>query len=204
MVEGDSKFILASKGLGSMLYIFYVMQSQDIPYTDESLCQDYSIHSWEPGAARMLVRLLVHDLPMKAKIQFLFFSALHYLRLFRSSGYSIFTVHCGKKVVHYSVVLPKYFLLPFMEEGDVHIGPCWTRDAYRGRGIASYGVWKILESCKGRTDRFWYVSAEGNIGSNRVAERLGFIQYGKGFRAKRLGIEAISPFVIAGNSGKVN
>lgn len=99
-------------------------------------------------------------------------------------------------MIQYSVVLPKYFRYPFMAKNDLQIGPCWTHNEHRRKGIASYAIQEILESYKERDRKFWYIVREKNIASVQFAEKAGFTLYGKGVRKKRFCIRAIGAFAI--------
>ena len=41
----------------------------------------------------------------------------------------------GQNKVHQSYVMKKCFKFPFLKKNDIHIGPCYTAEEYRGQGI---------------------------------------------------------------------
>ena len=50
--------------------------------------------------------------------------------------YSVFCVYSPeKKLIHYSFIIPKCSKFTFMEKDDYQIGPCWTSEEYRGKGV---------------------------------------------------------------------
>jgi len=183
------KFMEPEQDVRSTQYMFYVLRSQDIKHVDVTLSGHYSFEFWKPTIPTIVPKSLF-------KAPFFVWSVLHYLKLFSTPNYSIFMVYLGKKMVHYSVVLPKYFRTPFITKNDLQIGPVWTHNEHRRNGIASYVIQKILQSYKKRGRKFWYIVREENIASRRLAEKAGFILYGKGVRKKKFGIRAIGTFVI--------
>ena len=172
-------------------YVFYTLRSQDIKHTDAGLSEDYSFKVWRPTMRVLVPRDLI-------RISFILWSFLHHLRLFESSHHGIFMIHHGKELIHYSVVLPKFFRLPFMAKNDLNIGPCWTHHKHRRKGIARYVIQRILELYRDQDRKFWYFTGEDNVASQRLTEKVGFSMCGKGIRNKRLGIGVIGAFVIEG------
>lgn len=175
---------------GAGTYAFYVGRAQDKGHAAASLDQQYFVEVWKPTLRRLVPK-------SPAKAPFFVWSALKFLKLFGSAHYVVFFVKHGGRVVHYSVVLPKYFRTPFMGKNDLQIGPCWTHNEHRRKGIASYVIHEILESYKEADRRFWYIVREDNIPSRRLVEKAGFTLYGKGVREKRFGIRAMGAFSIS-------
>lgn len=171
-------------------YMLYVIKPQDMRCFDAALNERYSSELWEARMHKLLPKSLF-------KSPFLVWLILHYLGFFKSSDYSIFTIHQRREMIHYSVVLPKYFRTPFMAEGDLQIGPCWTHEEHRRKGIASYAIQEILELYRGRNRKFWYIVRKENFGSRMLAEKAGFELYGKAAKKRKFGILAFAVFHIA-------
>ncbi len=132
----------------------------------------------------------------------LFYWVMRYCRLFSDFDYSIYTVQRGRKIVHYSVVLSRFFRFPFMAENDIQIGPCWTDNEYRRKGIHSFIIRKILDTYQNRGNfKFWYITREDNIASRESIQKTGFIQYGKGKRIRRFGLSVFGKFIIQNENG---
>ena len=83
-----------------------------------------------------------------------------------------------------------------MKNDDLQIGPIWTQENHRGKGIASYAIQKILEAYKKQNRRFWYIVREENSISRQFIERFGFTAYGKGIKKKRFGLGVMGSFII--------
>lgn len=162
--------------------IFYCKQFDDIINPTSIIARDiYSFKIWKPT----MYKIMPKGIPSKKS--FFFWWLFYFPKLFTKSSYSIFTVYCGKKLVHYSLISPKCFKFPFMETIDIQIGPCWTHDRHRRKGIASYVITEILKLYKKKNRKFWYITREENKASGRVIVKVGFIEYGKGTRKKRFG-----------------
>jgi len=172
-----------------MQYMFYILQSENIRHLDIYLDGHYSFGLWNPRTFASVPRA-------RARASFFVWSVMHYLKLFKSPDYSVFVVYHEKRVIHFTAVLPKYFRTPFMAEGDLQIGPCWTCHEYRRKGIASCMIHRILQSHKKPNRKFWYIVREENSASKQFAEKAGFTLYGIGVRRKRFGIRAIGSFSI--------
>jgi len=186
---GQATVMTLEQANGVEPYMFYVARPHDEGHAETSLDQQYLVEVWKPTLQRPVPKF-------SAKAPFFAWSALKLLKLFGSAHYVVFFVKHGEEVVHYSVVLPKYFRTPFMGKNDLQIGPCWTHNEHRRKGIASYVIHEILESYKEPNRRFWYIVREGNIPSRRLVEKAGFILYGKGIRKRRLGMRALGAFTI--------
>ena len=83
-----------------------------------------------------------------------------------------------------------------MGKEDLQIGDTWTMPEYRGKGLASFAIQKIVELHKKPGRRFWYVVGENNIPSIRAVEKAGFVKYGVGVRKKKMNLKVIGTFEI--------
>lgn len=52
----------------------------------------------------------------------------------------------GNKVVHRSIVVRGRTKFTFLEKGDIEIGPCWTDEKYRGKGLYPFVLSEIIRS----------------------------------------------------------
>ena len=50
-------------------------------------------------------------------------------------NYKIIYLKKNDEIVHYTHILPKFFKLTFLNVNDLEIGPSWTKESYRGKGI---------------------------------------------------------------------
>ena len=125
----------------------------------------------------------------------------HCLRIFGNRDYGVFIVRHNNEVMHRSVVFPRFLRFPFMQAEDLQIGDTWTDDRYRGRGIASFAIQRIVGSwdgCPGR--RFWYIVERDNLPSVRAATRAGLIMVGEGCRMDRWGFDLLGKYVLVCDS----
>lgn len=121
---------------------------------------------------------------------------MHHLHLFVNQDYCLYLIYSGDNLVHRSVITPRYFRFPFMGKEDLQIGDTWTMPEYRGKGLASFAIQKIVELYKKPGRRFWYVVEEDNIPSIKAVEKAGFVKYGAGVRKKRMNVKVIGTFEI--------
>lgn len=121
---------------------------------------------------------------------------MHHLHLFANQDYGLYLIYSGDNLIHRSVITPRYFRFPFMGKEDLQIGDTWTMPDYRGKGLASFAIQKIVELHKKPGRRFWYVVEENNIPSIKAVEKAGFAKYGVGARRKRIGAALFGFFKI--------
>ncbi len=108
--------------------------------------------------------------------------------IFTFGRYSIYYIkNKDGKIIHYSHLLPKFFKFPFMKDGDLEIGPCWTHEEYRGQNLYPYTISRIVtDRCKnGRV--FYMMTDETNIPSQKGIEKAGFSLFSKGVKTGLIG-----------------
>jgi hypothetical protein len=96
-------------------------------------------------------------------------------------GYKIYYVWHDRRMVHWSHVLSRNFRMAFLGAEDREIGPSWTCEEFRGRGIFPAVLREIVsrEQIAGR----WFVFARSdNHASKRAIEKAGFRRAGTGRR----------------------
>ncbi len=84
------------------------------------------------------------------------------------------------EIIHYSFVIPYCKKFSFMNKKDVCIGPCWTREDWRGKGI--YG--KVLDYIaayvlnKNPEADLFVLIREANISSNKGIRKANYVPVG--------------------------
>lgn len=86
----------------------------------------------------------------------------------------IFYIMDGDIVIHYSFIIPKNFRFPFMDKGDLQIGPCFTDPKFRGRGLYSQALKLIPSLFSKQTSNFWIYTTDVNVISQHVIEKAGY------------------------------
>ena len=173
-----------------MKYVFYYKDSDSINEDNfKILHEGYTCYLWKPS----LLEVVPNGLSM---FPFLVWWIMHYLNIFSNKCYGLYLVYNNDKLIHRSVITPRYFRFPFMGEEDLQIGDTWTKTEYRGRGLASFAINSIITSYKKTGRIFWYVVQENNHPSIKAIETSGFIKYGVGTRQKRFGIRVLGFFSI--------
>lgn len=100
--------------------------------------------------------------------------------IFRNEYYGGTIIKDGDELVHHTLIIPKYFRFPFMDDSDVQIGFIWTSPHYRSKGLAVAGVCTCLDILSDFSGTVWYIVEEGNYPSIALAERIGFRMAGRG------------------------
>jgi GNAT superfamily N-acetyltransferase len=100
-----------------------------------------------------------------------------------SGKYRIIYVKDNDKIIHYSYIIPKNFRFQFMtSENDLHIGPSFTDESYRGQGIYTYILTYIIERFSYNGRRFYMIAHENNFSSQRGIIKAGFREVGKVYK----------------------
>jgi predicted GNAT family acetyltransferase len=102
--------------------------------------------------------------------------------------YRILYIMEDKKVVHYSFIIPKNFRFPFIGPDDLEIGPCFTENNYRGRGIYTRVLQMIPQIFKDSARTFWIYTLQNNNISQRAIEKAGYNSCGLARNTKVLRI----------------
>ena len=118
------------------------------------------------------------------------------LGIFANPHSGVLMILDADKIVHRSLVTPRWFRFPEMGRRDLQIGDTWTDPGHRSRGLAKAALAAIHERWEGTYERMWYLVEEGNLPSVRVIENCGYRLAGTGERTRPLGIGAFGRFVI--------
>ena len=170
---------------GSTSYVFYKMSStKAISIRVPELVQ-YQWLIWKPGT-----------LPPQPVVADVAWAAMHHLRVFSNQFYCRVFAYDKGRLVHRLSVFPKWLRYPFMAPNDLQIGNVWTDDKYRGRGLATAGIKKVVTALARPGRSFWYVTTKDNVASRAAAEHSGFEQFGWGERRARFGLRLLGAFEI--------
>jgi|GEM_PF-1205339 lipopolysaccharide/colanic/teichoic acid biosynthesis glycosyltransferase len=112
---------------------------------------------------------------------FYFFKVTH---IFRNTGYGAVLAYVDGKLVASLLVVPKYFMWPFMEKADVQITYVKTDPLFQGKNLASSMLYKAYQGVTHLNGNLWYVTNPENVVSQRLAIKLGFELIGEGIRSK--------------------
>lgn len=85
------------------------------------------------------------------------------------------------EIVHYSFMVPHCRKFSFMNDGDIQIGPCWTKETYRGKGIYGKVLNYIAQTIlRGNKEANLYVLIrEANVSSIKGIRKADFVPVGK-------------------------
>lgn len=116
--------------------------------------------------------------------------------VFANRGCGVQMLHLGDRLVHTSLVTPRYFRFPEMGAKDLQIGATWTDPGFRGRGYGKLAVKQIHDAWAGEFDRMWYLVEEDNTPSIRVIEACGYCLLGTGERKALPGLGPLGQYKI--------
>lgn len=171
--------------MGNFLFYKFFEKSQTF-YSEEEI-DKFECFLWSTG----ILRIIPDGISWLPFGVWWLFDRFH---IFANHNYALFLIYDENKLVHRSCVFPKYFRFPFMQKDDLQIGDTWTHPEYRGQGLATFAIWKILRNYHKPGRHFWYVVEENNKASIRVIEKSGFSLVGKGVRTKHFGISLLGSF----------
>ena len=175
--------------LDSKAHLFLCRHGRDSDAVPASLESAYTCSWWRPSAGTIRPE-------GQAGNRFWVWWLFHHGRIFKNQAYTIYVIQKGRRLVHRSCVFPGFFRFPFIASDDVQVGDIWTDPEHRRKGLASYALHSIVSAPMLRGRKIWYVVAEDNRASIRVAERAGFVRYGEGVRKERFGSGLFAVYVI--------
>jgi RimJ/RimL family protein N-acetyltransferase len=121
-------------------------------------------------------------------------AAYHFLRVFRSREYGgIYIVRAGR-IVHRSLVIPKYYRYPFMGSDDLQVGLTWTDPDFRGMRLATAALRKLVAAHFAPNRHIWYIVYADNKPSIAVSTRAGFREVGRIRQVAPLGFAPLSRY----------
>lgn len=103
---------------------------------------------------------------------------------------TVYYISDDKGIVHFSVVIGKCKKFQFLGKHDYVIGPCWTRDDYRGRGIYS-GIINYIGDLyykKNNASNIYILIQKENTPSLNGVKKSDFINIGSVEKSKYLKI----------------
>lgn len=103
-------------------------------------------------------------------------------------GYKIIYLKNGGDIIHYTHILPKFFKLSFLSSNDLEIGPSWTKESYRGKGIFPAVICHTVQYFKKKGRSFHCFVHIDNIASQKAIKKSGFRMWAKGYKTDFLGI----------------
>jgi len=115
------------------------------------------------------------------KKSFLHLLVWNILSFFRFKEYQL--IDEDGQIASYAQIMPKIFIFPFVSNKGLHIGPCYTIEKYRGKGLYS-GLLKIIIQKETKCNEFFIFTKTTNIASQKGILKAGFIPYAYGYKSK--------------------
>ena len=98
--------------------------------------------------------------------------------IFTKGQYRIIYGMHRNEIIHYSYVIPKYARFAFMSKDDLEIGPCFTEERYRGKGIYPAVIIYIIKRFRKKDRKFFLFAGEDNVSSQKGCLKTGMIEGG--------------------------
>lgn len=102
--------------------------------------------------------------------------------------YKVLYLRDKNAIIHYTHIFPKFFKLPFMSSKDLMIGPAWTIESYRGKGVFPALITYIVNNFKKSGRSFHIFAHADNVASQKAIEKAEFYKWATGYKTKKLGI----------------
>jgi ubiquinone/menaquinone biosynthesis C-methylase UbiE/RimJ/RimL family protein N-acetyltransferase len=101
--------------------------------------------------------------------------------------YRVRLVRDRDQLVHVTIEMSRDFRYPFMEDGDIEVGPAWTHPEYRGLGIASSVLAAVLSQAAREGRRAaWWICRDDNLPSRRIPLRNGMRLIGRAVKERHV------------------
>ncbi len=158
-------------------YVFFRLDSEEVPTEEKfgAVLKEYDIEIFVPT----LFKLKEHS--SKILIYLFWF-------LFTKGHYRIIYVKKDNSIIHYTHILPKFFKFPFMNTNDLEIGPSWTDEAYRGKGIFPAVLAYVALCWKEEKRTFYAFTNIENHSSQKAILKADFYKWMSGYKTNKLGI----------------
>ncbi len=161
-------------------YIFFRFYSEEVPVTRrfKKVLDRYDIELFSPT----FFQLKEHSVKIYIYLFWFFFT---------KGQYRIIYVKKDNTIIHYTHILPKFFKFPFMGSNDLEIGPSWTDEQYRGKGIFPAVMAYAFGYFKEEKRTFHAFAHIDNIPSQKAILKVGFSKWMNGYKTEKLGIYRI-------------
>lgn len=175
-------------------HLFYAIDAGQPLDCAAVLPDGYSVKIWQPARDG----LPVPPLPFRPFAAWWLFDRL---RIFANRGVGVLMILKDQRLVHRSLVTPRWYRFPDMGKDDLQIGDTWTHPDHRKKGLARAAIGAIHGHWDSRYRRMWYLVDDGNLASVAVIEACGYRLAGEGERTKPFGLSPLGRFVIRDRPG---
>lgn len=147
----------------------YILYKQQGSFSNENLHNELDIRVLRITPFRFFAS--VEKFQMKTFILRLYFGLITAFKT------KLFYVVDDNKLIHYSYLIPRCFKFKFLNDNDYEIGPCFTFNEFRGKGIYPTVLKKIIASVDAKSSLYMMVSSQ-NVSSIRGIEKAKFVKCG--------------------------
>lgn len=151
------------------LYMTYLLYKKDYLSSNESLA--YPVH-------KQRISLFSPFLPFEEKSLLLFLLRLYFVILSFGKFWIFYCKDNANNLVHTSYVIHSRIKFPFIKRNGFEIGPCFTTESFRNKGIYRNVLKKITSDEMFQGCSFFIIVHESNIPSKKGIEAGGFEHVG--------------------------
>ena len=168
---------------------FYALNTGELVLKDYSLPSGYSLDIWYPRHNGLNLK----GLPFN---RYAVWWVFDHIGLFANSLAGVVMIKKGNRMVHRSLVTPKWYRFPNMTSNELQIGDVWTTEDQRGHGLAKIAINEIHRQWGASCEKMWYLVGDENLGSIKLIEAFGYKLCALGERTKPGNIRALGKFQI--------
>jgi len=126
----------------------------------------YKLNIWQPGLLKII--------PPYKGYKYIAYWLFYMIGIFKNKHYCAYFLYDKNEVVSSCLVIPSYYKWTFMKSKDVQFTYVMTNNDYKGQGMASKLLNKVLADLSPKVNTFRYVTDSENPASVRVAQKMGF------------------------------
>jgi RimJ/RimL family protein N-acetyltransferase len=183
----------SSAGSSGGYYLAFKSKLEELALDQVHIPAGFQMRIWRPRLARPLPPVRLHRLGNEKMLTLpsLVFFYLNDIYRGVPHNYKIsIATNESQQVIGFVVLRGGDFRFPFMDPGDVQLGPVWIADSYRGRGLAVNLCRLILLQVTEQGSNVWWLCRRNNKPSQAVARKLLFRLECAANRSSLLGLPA--------------
>lgn len=166
---------------------FYTLNSHQQVINNRKLPEGYSLEVWRAKTDGLNLKGLRYR-------HFAIWWLVDRLGLFSNPFVGAVMIKQGQRIVHHSLVTPKWHRFPDMGSADLQIGNVWTSEDQRGLGLAKIAINEIHCQWASGFTKIWYLVGDDNFISIKLIESCGYQLTAIGVRTKPYKIQALGQF----------
>lgn len=186
-------------------YLAFKGAADELDLGDVSMPAGLEAHTWKPRLVHPFPPYRTVDLGKEKMLGLPALSIFYSYAIGRGAGsaYRIAIAIDGSQTVRgFAVLKGPDFRFPFMGPHDIQLGPVWTADDQRGRGLAAKLCRLALRELNGSARTVWWLCKHHNDSSKAVARKLGLALEGPATRTPVFSLPAFHIYRLCHRPGE--